>query len=96
MASLKMVRKHGAEDLDGAKVKVRHVLREMKPTLDKYVDRVDWNGDETQARVKGKHVSGTFTVDTENLVVDLKLSWAAGLVKSTIAARIDEALQQHL
>jgi hypothetical protein len=30
------------------------------------------------------------------MVVDLKLSWAAGLVKSTIAARIDEALQQHL
>ena len=96
MAELKMVRAHGAETLDDAKVTVRHLLEDMKPTLDKYVERVEWNAEGTQARVKGKHVKGTFTVDAANLAIDLKLSFAAGLVRGKIESRIDEALRKHL
>jgi len=96
MAVLKMVRPHGAETMDEAKAKVKHLLAEMKPTLDKFVDRTDWNKDETEASVKGKHVSGTFAVDATNLVINLKLSMAASLVKGKIESKIDEAIDKHL
>ena len=95
MGRLTMVRPHRTDDLEIAKQRVREVLRDMKPTLDKYVQRIDWNDDGTLAHVKGKHVSGTFLVDTMNLKVDLKLSLTATLIKRKIQSRIDEAVSRN-
>ena len=96
MGVLKMVRPHHAETMDEAKAKVKHVLAEMKPTLERFVKSTEWNKDETEARIKGKHVSGTFTVDAKNLVINLKLSMAATLIKRKIESKIDSSLEDHL
>lgn len=96
MGALKMVRPHGAKTMDEAKAKVKHVLEEMKPTLNRFVKSTEWNKDETEARIKGKHVSGTFAVDESNLNINLKLSMAATLVKGKIESKIDSALKDHL
>ena len=96
MARLTLSRSHGASTLDDAKERIQQVIEEMKPTLEKHIDRVDWSDDGTEARLKGRHVKGTFSVDAKEIKVDLKLSMVASLVRGTIEARIDAALKEHL
>lgn len=95
MAWLRMVREHGGEDLEAGKECVERVVDAMSDTLDKYVDSTKWNADRTEAKLKGKHIQGSLSVDDTNIRVDLKLSFVAGLAKSQIEARIDRALKEH-
>lgn len=95
MARLRMVREHGGDSVEEGKITVERVVDEMSSTLDKYVDSTEWNGNRTEARLKGKHVQGTLTVDDTMIRIDLKLSFVASLVKNQIEARIDRALKEH-
>jgi hypothetical protein len=95
MAALKMVRTHGVETLDDAKIKMKDLVDEMAPTLERFVESISWNDAGTEARVKGKHVKGTLAVDNTNVKVDLKLSMTAGLFKGVIESKIDSAIQSH-
>ena len=96
MADLKMVRAHRADTLDEAKVRVKQVLVDMKSSLDRHIDRVVWNKEETEAKLSGRHVTGTFKVDDENLVIALNLSFVAKLAKGIIEKKIDEIIRQRL
>ncbi len=95
MASLKIVRKHGGATTEEGKQRIENVIDSMRSTLDKYVDRIDWNSAKTEAKLKGKHVKGTFAVNGPDILIDLKLSMVAGLVKGKIENRIDQAIEEH-
>jgi len=95
MASLKIVRKHGGSTTDEGVERIEKVIDSMRSTLDKYIDRIDWNGARTEAKLKGKHVKGTFAVNATDINIDLKLSMVAGLVKGKIESRIDQAIEEH-
>ena len=74
----------------------KQVLVDMKSSLDRHIDRVVWNKEETEAKLSGRHVKGTFKVDDENLVIALNLSFVAKLAKGIIEKKIDEIIRQRL
>ena len=96
MARLNCIRPHMADDLAEATERMRKVLEQMEPTMTQYVDKVDWSPGGTTAKIVGRHIEGFIEVDEKNIVIDLKLSLAAALVKGKIVSRIDQALEEHM
>ena len=94
MANLKLVRAHGGSNLEEGKERMERLMLSMEQKLDKHLDRIDWNSERTEAKVKGRHVKGLFWVDATNFNVDLTLSMTASRIRGLIEARVDQALRE--
>lgn len=93
MADISVRRAHGMSK-DEAKVKVESIVSEVKEEFSSLVNEIKWNGDKTEAKVKGKAFTGEFKVDESDVSIDIDLSFIArpfkGKVESRINSRMDE------
>jgi putative polyhydroxyalkanoate system protein len=93
MADISVEKEHGME-LEAAKAKVHEVVSGLQKEMD-YVDTVDWNSDQSSAKVKGTGFSGRFSVDDKKVSVDIDLKFFAKPLKGKIADKIERHLDRH-
>ena len=93
MADITVRRNHGME-LDEAKDKAHDVLDDIKDDIE-YIDSIDWNADGSEADVSGKGFSGTFSVDENAVVVDIKLKFLAKPFKGKIQQQVEKHVDRH-
>lgn len=93
MADITVRRDHGME-LDEAKEKVHSIVSDLKNDID-YIDKVEWNADQTAADVRGKGFSGNFRVDPDEIIVDIKLKLLAKPFKGKIAEKIESRMDGY-
>ncbi len=93
MADISVRRPHGMSQ-DEAKQKVEQVVSDVQEEFSSLVDDVKWNGDKTEAKVKGKGFKGQFQVTESDVAIDIDLKFFArpfkGKVESKITSRMDE------
>lgn len=93
MSDISVQKEHGME-FEDAKAKVHEVVTGLQQEMD-YVDTVDWNSDQTSAKVKGKGFKGQFAVDPKLVTVDIDLKFFAKPLKGKIASKVEGHLDRH-
>lgn len=93
MSDISVRRPHGMTEED-AKAKVKDVVTDIEDEFPALVNEIKWNGDKTQADVKGKGFNGKFQITSTDVMIDIDLSLFArpfkGKVESRIVARMEE------
>lgn len=94
MADISVKRKHGLS-LEEAQSKIDQVVQDVKSEFSSLVSSIDWNGDKTEAKVKGKGFSGDFLVNAEEVGIDINLSMFAKPLRSKVQAKIEERMEKY-
>lgn len=93
MADITVRKSHGM-DYDEAKDKVHQIVTDLHNDTD-YVDKVNWNADGSSADVKGKGFKGSFSVDSNDVVVEISLKLFAKPFKSKIADQVESRMSKY-
>ena len=96
MAVIKLKQSHEYNTLDEARASIRSLMDKVMPKMEQHIERVDWSEDGMTASISGRHVKGTFSVDTHHFLVSLRLSMLASLAKDKIEKRIAHYLKENL
>jgi putative polyhydroxyalkanoate system protein len=93
MGDITVRKKHGLE-FDEAKSKVKDIVSDLQQDIE-YIDKVNWNSDQTAADVKGKGFSGNFSVDQSDIIVDIDLKFFAKPFKGKIEEKISQRMDEY-
>lgn len=94
MADISVKQAHGLS-LEDAQSKIDQVVTDIQEEFSSLVNSIDWNSEKTQAKVKGKGFSGDFSVDEENVGIDIDLSLFAKPFKDKVQAKIEERMGEY-
>lgn len=94
MADISLKHPHGLS-LDDAKIKVEQIVQDVQSEFPALVDKINWNGDKTQASVKGKGFDGDFRVDDTNVGIDINLKLFAKPFKGKVQEKIQSRVAQY-
>ena len=94
MADISVRRAHGLS-LEDAQAKVQKIVEDIQGEFSSLVSSIDWNSDNTAAKVAGKGFSGDFSVNDEEVGIDINLSMFAKPLKSKVQAKIEERVAQY-
>lgn len=94
MADISVRRTHGLS-LEEAQSRIDQVVTDIQSEFSSLVSSIDWNDSKTEAKVSGKGFSGDFTVNEEEVGIDVKLSLFAKPLKSTVQKKIEERMEQY-
>ena len=70
--------------LDKAKELTRKITTDVQSEFPSLVSSIDWNGDGTVAKLKGKAFSGTFKVEAAAMSIDVDLAFLAKPFKGKV------------
>ena len=85
---------HGMS-LEDAKAKTEQIVTAVQNEFPAVISGIDWNGDKTAAKVKGKGFEGDFRVNAQVMSIDIKLGMLAKPFKSKIEQKIDERISSY-
>ena len=95
MAAIVIKRTHNLE-MDQLKVSVGELLEAFSAEHPGLIKGVDWNGDGSEARAKGKGFTAIFSMDGSTVEVKVELSLLArafkGRVEQGLTRKMDEIL----
>lgn len=94
MADISVRKSHGLS-LAEAQAKIDQVVDDIQNEFPNLVNSVDWNGEKTKAKVKGKGFSGDFKVDDDEVGIDIDLSLFAKPLKAKVEKKIQERIEQY-
>lgn len=95
MSDISIRRKHGLS-ADKIKTITQQVVSAVQGEFPSLVSDIQWNSDQTEAKVKGKGFTGTFGFNAEEIMVDIDLSFFAKPFKGTVSEKIQERLNNYL
>jgi putative polyhydroxyalkanoate system protein len=94
MPKLNIVRSHG-KTLAEAKIKVKSLVDKTVEKYPRLIDKVDWNGDQTRAEVRGKMFEGFFEVDASKVLIKLELGLLAAPFMGSVQNKIERQIEQE-
>lgn len=94
MADISVRREHGLS-LEDAQEKIDQVVEDIQKEFSSLVSSIDWNDEKTKAKVAGKGFSGDFSVDENDVGIDINLSMFAKPLKSKVQQKIEERIEQY-
>ncbi|MBA2663012.1 MAG: polyhydroxyalkanoic acid system family protein [Bradymonadaceae bacterium] len=94
MSDISVRRSHGST-LEEAKSKIEKVVSDVEKEFPSLVNSIDWNGDKTNAKVKGKGFTGEFKVDAKDVAIDVDLSFFAKPFKAKVEEKIVSRMQEY-
>lgn len=95
MADISIRRPHSL-GLDQIKTITQKVVTSVQAEFPSLVKDISWNGDQTQAKVKGKGFDGDFRVSNTEVAIDINLAMLARPFKGKVEKEIQSRLEQYL
>ena len=94
MADISVKKAHGMS-LEEAQEKIDQVVTDIQSEFTSLVSSIDWNAEKTNAKLKGKGFSGDFSVDEEEVGIDIDLSLFAKPLKGKVQEKIEERMGKY-
>lgn len=94
MADISLRRPHGMAEED-AKAKVHNVVADIENEFPSLVNDISWNDEKSQAKVDGKGFKGQFQVTSDEVMIDIDLSFFAKPLKSKVEGKIARRMDEY-
>ena len=94
MADISLRHKHEL-GLEKAKELTRKIASDVQGEFPSLIKSIDWNGAGTEAKLKGRGFSGTFSVSDNTMGIDVSLSLIARPFKDKVEKKIKDRITQY-
>ncbi len=91
MADISFSHPHGLS-LDEAKTKTKQIVDDVQGEFPSLIQSIDWNADQTHAKLKGKGFDGTFQVTDAAMNIEINL----GMLTRPFKGKVQEKIQSRV